>query len=248
MTDSTTARSRTRVPRDLSQRAHRRLIGILGLLLPLLLYSVAELRPTTGLARWSLLPSISAYYYTGAVGFFVGILFALSLFLLTYRGYEGEVADRVIGAVGGFAAMGVTLFPTAAPSGVIEPSWWTTPLRTVHYISAVVLFASFITFAAWLFRKSNIPRPLDRGPEKRWRNRVYMICGIAMVLGVLWSATSLFTDAPIFWPETIAIEAFAVSWLVKGEADLPFRRAIRRLAPNSSGAIVSQKGDDLVER
>jgi heme A synthase len=172
---------------------------------------------------------VSAYYYTGAVAFFVGILFALSLFLITYRGYEGEIADRVVGAVGGCAALGVALFPTAAPTGVSEPSWWATPLRIVHYASAVALFASFIAFAIWLFRKSNIPRPEDRGPEKRWRNRIYLICGITMIIGVLCSASSLITDAPIFWPETIAIVAFAVSWLVKGEADLPVRGALRRL-------------------
>lgn len=214
--------------KDLSQRAHRRLIGYLGLLMPLLLYLVAGARHTTGLDRWTLLPSVSAYYYTGAVGIFVGVLFALSLFLLTYRGYEGEVADRVIGCLGGCAALGVALFPTTAPTGVSEPSWWATPLRTTHYLSAVVLFLSFIIFAMWLFRKSSIPRNEDRGLEKRLRNTVYLICGISMILSVLWAASSLITDAPIFWPETIAILAFAISWLVKGEADLPVRRAIRR--------------------
>jgi hypothetical protein len=207
------SRSVTRVPKDLSQRAHRRLIGYLGFFLPVLLYLVAGVRPTTGLARWSLLQSVSAYYYTGAVGIFVGVLFALSLFLLAYRGYEGEVADRVVGGLGGCAALGVALFPTAAPTAVCAPSWWATPLRTVHYVSAVVLFLSFIVFAMWLFRKSSFPRNEDRGLEKRTRNTVYLVCGISMILSVLWAASSLITDAPIFWPETIAIIAFAVSWL-----------------------------------
>jgi heme/copper-type cytochrome/quinol oxidase subunit 2 len=243
MTDSAVvSRSVTRVPKDLSQRAHRRLIGFLGILLPVLLYGVAELRPTEGLASWSLLPSVSAYYYTGAVGIFVGVLFALSLFLLTYRGYEGEVADRVVGGLGGCAALGVALFPTAAPAGVSAPSWWATPLRTVHYVSAVVLFLSFIVFAMWLFRKSSSPRNEDRGREKRWRNTVYLLCGISMILSVLWAASSLITDAPIFWPETIAIIAFAVSWLVKGEADLPVRRVIRRLAPRMTAPSERREG------
>jgi heme/copper-type cytochrome/quinol oxidase subunit 2 len=233
----------TRASKDLSQRAHRRLIGFLGILLPVLLYGVAELRPTEGLDRWRLLPSVSAYYYTGAVGIFVGVLFALSLFLLTYRGYEGEVADRVIGSLGGFAALGVALFPTAAPTGAREPSWWSTPLRTVHYVSAVVLFLAFIVFAMWLFRKSSLPRKEDRGFEKRWRNTVYLICGISMILSVLWAASSLITHADIFWPETIAIIAFAVSWLVKGEADLPVRRAIRRLAPRIAEPSDRREGE-----
>ena len=115
-----------------------------------------------------------------------------------------------------------------------QPSWWATPLRTVHYVSAVVLFLSFIVFAMWLFRKSSFLRNEDRGLEKRWRNTVYLICGSSMILSVLWAASSLITDAPIFWPETIAIIAFAVSWLVKGEVDLPVRRAIRRLVPGNA--------------
>ena len=93
------------IARDLSQRAHRRLIGILGLLLPGLLYLLAGLLPTRGLPPWRFLTSMSAYYYTGSVGVFVGVLFALSLFLFTYQGYEGDKADRVLGRLGGAAAL-----------------------------------------------------------------------------------------------------------------------------------------------
>lgn len=144
-----------RAPRDLSQQLHRRLIGGLGLLLPVLLYLFAGLRPTNGLPCWSFLSSVSAYYYTGAAGIFVGLLFALSLFLFSYRGYEGVVADRLVGALGGLAALGVALFPTAAPGDVPEPSWWSAWLRTVHYVSAVLLFSTFILFSVWFFRKSS---------------------------------------------------------------------------------------------
>ena len=50
-----------------------------------------------------------------------------------------------------------------------------------------------------------------------------------MIHGMLWAASSHFTNAPIFWPETIAIEAFAVSWLVKGKAYAPVVRVAARL-------------------
>lgn len=216
-------------PRELSQQGHRRLIGVLGLLLPVLLYLLAGLRPTGGLERWSLLDSVSAYYYTGAVGVFVGILFALSLFLLTYPGYHGVLADRLVGWLGGTAALGVALFPTAAPSGLAEPTWWAPWVRTVHYVSAVLLFVSFILFAIWLFRKSSIPRRQDRPRDKRWRDDICLVCGIAMIIAVLWAASSMITGRPIFLPEAIAIVAFAVSWLVKGEAYTPVVRAVRRL-------------------
>lgn len=223
-----TVRKPRRAPVDLSQQAHRRLVGILGLSLPLLLYLMAGLRPTMGLTDWKLLPSVSAYYYTGGVAFFVGILFALALFLLTYRGYEGEIADRVVGFLGGCGALGVAIFPTSAPVRVSPASWWSEPLEKIHYMSAVVLFLSFIAFSIWLFRKSNIPRKADRPLEKRIRNNIYLGCGIAMIIGVLWAGSSLFTKAPIFWAETMAIVGFAISWLVKGEADAPIRRMYGR--------------------
>ena len=86
----TTSPSEDATPQDLSHRFHRSLIGYLGILLPVLLYGLAGLRPTTDLPRWETLNSISAYYHTGAVAVFVGVLFALALFLLTYRGYKGH--------------------------------------------------------------------------------------------------------------------------------------------------------------
>lgn len=234
MNSSETQRPLSHPPRVLSQRAHRLLIGYLGLCLPVLLYVVSGLRPTAGLAGWRLLSSVSAYYYTGAVGIFVGVLFALSLFLLTYQGYQGVLVDRVIGRIGGCAALGVALFPTSAPAGVTEPSWWTHLSQTVHYISAVVLFVSFILFAIWLFRKSSTPRWRDRPVEKRWRDTVCLVCGVAMTLSLLWAATSIITSAPIFWPETVAIVAFAISWLAKGEADHTVRRAARWLTSHGA--------------
>jgi len=217
------------VPKDLSQQVHRRLIGFLGLFLPVLLYVVAGLRPTEGLPNWVLLPSVSAYYYTGAVGVFAGVLFALSLFLFSYPGYRDVIADRLVGWLGGCAALGVALFPTAAPDGLSEPSWWSPRLRVVHYVSAGLLFFAFILFAIWLFRKSSVPDKRDRPPEKRWRDAVCLTCGLTMIGCVLWAASSLITQAPIFWPEAIAIVAFAISWLVKGEAHQLVVDAIRRL-------------------
>src|SRR5213593_3363921 len=129
---------------SLSQQAHRRLIGILGLLLPLLLFIFAGLRRTVGLRGWTPLNSISAYYYTGAVSVFVGVLFALALFLLTYPGYREVAADRAVGRLGGLAAIAVGLFPTKPPAGLSAPSWWHPRMAVVHYVSAIVLFVSFI--------------------------------------------------------------------------------------------------------
>ena len=203
-------------PCDLSHKTHRQLIGYLGILLPLILFILAGLRPTPSLPRWDVLNSISAYYYTGAVATFVGILFALSLFLFTYGGYEDSRADRVVGIIGGFCALGVAIFPTGPPGEVSAPSWWDSTIRALHYISAASLFIVFIIFSLWLFRKTKVPKGEAPRSGKLWRNRLYLFCGLVMVVCVLWAGTSYFTAAPIFWPETIALVAFGVSWLVKG--------------------------------
>ena len=50
-----------------------------------------------------------------------------------------------------------------------------------------------------------------------------------MIGSVLWAASSLITHAPIFYPEAIAIFAFAISWLVKGELYQPVLKAMRQL-------------------
>lgn len=213
-------------PLSLSHYLHQQLIGYLGLLLPLILFVLAAARPVPPLPRWQTLDSVSAYYYSGADAVFVGILFALSLFLFSYRGYSASWMDRLLGKIGGVAALGVAVFPTGAPQSLEEPLWWSDALGTVHYVSASTLFFVFIAFAIWLFRRSDTPRA-ERGGEKRWKNRLFLVCGIVMIGAILWAASSLVTDAPIFWAEVIALWAFALSWLVKGGAHRPILRRLQ---------------------
>lgn len=199
---------------DLSGDAHRRLIGWIGLLLPALLIVIAIERD--GLARWRSLESISAYYYTGAVAAFVGMLVALALFLLTYRGFDNPYhkADRGVAIVAGLAALAVAFFPTAAPAGVPVLAWWTPATGVIHHIAAVVLFAMFALFALWLFRLRKDGKTEMIG----WRNKVFFASGLAIVACILWAGYNGYTAREIFLPESIALVAFAFSWLVKGYA------------------------------
>lgn len=201
---------------DLSVNAHRQLIGYIGLTLPFLLIFIALARD--GVERWRSLESISAYYYTGGVAAFVGMLVALALFLFTYRGYDNKYnwADKWAAKIAASAALVVAFFPTDAPVGVSTLTWWTPITGRLHYVAAVVLFVMFAIFALWLFRltaKGEQPRA-----DKRRRNLVYLICGILIVASIVWAAVSGLKGKPIFWPESIALIAFAVSWLVKGNA------------------------------
>lgn len=201
---------------DLSSHAQRQVIGYIGLVLPLLLIALVIARD--GFARWMALDSISAYYYTGAVAAFVGMLVSLALFLFTYRGYDNEChwADRAAGFVAGFAALGVALFPTEPPD-VLELAWWRPWIGAVHFGSAIVLFAMFAVYALWLFRITPGGRE-HASDEKRRRNAVYLLCGLVIVAGMVWAIVAKRAGGPIFWPESLALAAFAISWLVKGRA------------------------------
>jgi hypothetical protein len=189
---------------------------------------MAAWRPTEGSQRWELLSSVSAYYYTGAVVVFVGILVALGVFLVTYRGYDNEYNrfDRLAAIIAGVAAIGVAFFPTEAPLGVPEPSWWTPKTGTIHYFCAFVLFSAFIFFTVFLFPKSKVKKGEPLPSNKRKRNFFYRLLGGAMlVCMVLIFIIRKFTEGSIFWPEAIALEFFAVSWLLKGRADWTLARA-----------------------
>jgi hypothetical protein len=207
---------------DQSSYAHRQLIGCVGLLLPPLVWLITIWRPTgiKDQLPWEPLSSISAYYYTGAVSVFTGCLVALALFLFSYRGYANDYGhrDRVAAFLAGLAAILVAFFPAEAPGGLPEPLWWTDMMKNIHYAGAVVLFGSFIFFSLFQFPKS-AKKKEDLSANKQKRNRIYIFCGVAMLLSVIWAVVAIFMNMPIFWPETLALEFFAVSWLVKGRAE-----------------------------
>jgi len=214
-------------PDDLSGNAHRQLIGYLGLALPLLLFLISGLRPTQSLPRWRPLDSVSAYYYSGSVAAFVGLLVALALFLLAYRGYDNRYgwADRAAARGAGISALLVAGFPTEAPAGVAPPAWWAPWNGVVHYVAAVALFGLFALFSLWLFRLGAPGEQPDL--EKVRRNRIYLASGIIILASMLWAGIAGSQARPIFLPESVALAAFAVSWLVKGRAGRTIIRAIR---------------------
>jgi hypothetical protein len=70
------------------------------------------------------------------------------------------------------------------------------------------------------------PKPGDsRTPQKRWRNRIYVICGAGMIACMVltglyfafWQDTAMSDYQPVFWFEALMIWLFGISWLVKSE-------------------------------
>ena len=204
-------------PDDRSGHTHRQVIGYLGAALPLLLLALIKLRPNAATDKWTG-DSISAYYWTGAVSLFVGLLAALSLFLLTYRGYDNkdQKYDRGAAIVAGIAAALVAIFPTTPPNGIAHLPWWGDWIKWTHFTAACILFSMFAVFSLWLFRKTAPGEQPD--DEKKRRNAIYVVCGIGIIVSMIWALVWGNAHRSIFWPESFALGFFAWSWLVKGRA------------------------------
>lgn len=201
---------------DRSSHGHRQLVGYLGLFLPLALYVVAAFRAMPNLEHRRPLQSVSAYYYTGASAIFVGVLAALAVCLLTYRGFGRPWPDRVLAGVAGVAAVGVAVFPTAPPVPALRLGWWVSANDGLHFASAALLLSMFAVFSLWLFRLGK--RGEARSADKKRRDMIHLVCGLVIVASLGAAAALGSAGRSIFWPEVVALEAFALSWLVKGRA------------------------------
>jgi hypothetical protein len=204
-------------PDDLSGRRHRQVIGYLGLALPILLVLVVRLRPNPATDEW-VGSSISAYYWTGAVSLFVGLIAALSLFLLTYRGYANEyhAYDRGAAIIAGVAAALIVLFPTTPPRGIPPLPWWADWINTTHMVAGITLFSMFAVFSLWLFRKTASAG--EPPADKKRRNAIFLLCGFGIIVSMAWAFVARQAHQSMFWPESLALVFFAWSWLVKGQA------------------------------
>ena len=215
---------------DLSTHLHRQVIGYLGALLPLVLFLLAEWRYTPAMGGpWQPLPSVSAYYYSGASGVFAGVLSALAVYLFTYEGYSNAHyrLDRSAAIIAALAAALVAMFPTSSPWDALRPAWWKDYVGMVHGVAASVLFCCFAFFSLVLFTKSNAPQ-LSR--DKQARNAIYIACGIGILAAIAWAALRTHRGQTIFAQEVMALECFAFSWLAKGRAEWTAGRIAVRAA------------------
>lgn len=188
----------------------RRAIGVIGMALPFAL--VLGVLITSG----EVLSSISGYYYSDLRNVFVGCMCAVGVFLIFYRG--AAFIDDVASFVAGVAAVGVALFPTR-PAGT--PTDGQKIVGSVHIGCAAVFFLMLAFIAIKVFtRRSDSPDP----QRKDLRNRIYVACGIvilgciALMVITCWLLESAFTALhPALVLESVAILAFGVSWMVKGQ-------------------------------
>lgn len=182
----------------------RILIGAAGISLPILLVIGKLIAENSFRLEYS----ISDYYDNSTAGdILVGVLFSLAFFLVSYKGYAR--IDSIAANFGCAFALGVALFPTTSKN---------TFVHYAHFGFALLLFSVFIFFSLYLFRKS-VPHPTK---QKKNRNKVYVVCGILMILCIVGIAVSLIFDLGpnlhlVFWLESIALASFGFSWITKAE-------------------------------
>jgi len=195
--------------------AHRKAIGILGASFPFVLCLGAIIIFGTGIQS-----SISNYYHTGMGDVFVGTIWAIAFALLAYKGYERK--DNVAGYLGCIFAVGVTLLPTTPASGDVSF------VGILHLFFAALFFCVLIYFSLFLFTKTDPARTPTR--RKLHRNQFYKTCGYIMSLCIVLVGIYFLLPSevklpikpynPVFWLEAVAVVAFGISWLIKGETIL----------------------------
>ena len=196
----------------------RRLIGILGMLLPF-----ACLFGGSIFTNSPVLDSISAYYHSNMRDVLTGLLVGVSLFLLTYKGYESR--DMFIAVLSGIAALGIAIFPCESriePSTAVGVFQLTHPFAEYfHYGSSVLFFILLSINSYFLF---------TLGDKTKWtrsksiRNGIYRACGlvifgslITLLILTIILGHALIATVWTFIFETVMLLAFGISWLVKGE-------------------------------
>lgn len=193
----------------LSYLTQRKVIGWLGILLPVLCLlsclSIEE-RPD----EWYY--SLSATYHLSPV--LTMMLSCSAIFLMTYQGYDKS--DQIINIISGILALGVIFFSCNtvwldpnSQFGLFQLNPGTSHI--IHCICAGLLFFFFSLNILMQFTKGN-------GATKKL---IFRICGWGMIVClVFFLLAELFKFLPGYFTmifEAILLILFGIAWLVKGK-------------------------------
>ncbi len=226
-------RSTSTNPVVLSYYMMRRMVGLLALALPFALAAgsiLARLFISGHLPHPLLQRSISDYYYTPMRDLYVGSLCAIAAFLACSRGYD--LRDEITGYLAGVCAVGVACFPSFNPRST-RYTQLDFAFGVIHTAFAALMYLTLAYICIFLFRKSSPQKTLTR--RKQDRNRIYVASGLIMVacMIAMVSLTMLTTierrhpSHLLFWCESLALCAFGIAWLTKGEGFMRDRTHIR---------------------
>lgn len=205
-----------------SYKGLRKWIGILGMLLPFICMIGGWLFGHSPVQQ-----SVSHYYHSNMRDFLVGLLIGVSLFLITYKGYEQ--IDNVVTTLIGLAGFGIALFPCLLNENATDQIIGLFQLKggtsdTIHIICASVFFFLLAMNSIFLFTLTDPNKVMTE--NKKNRNRIYIWCGIVILASLTSLAVLHFVldsvimehDKIMLWFEIIMLLAFGISWLTKGEA------------------------------
>lgn len=202
-------------------RRIRKSIGVLGVLLPITLFAFSAIP----FFETHLQSSISHYYYTNLRELFTGVLCAVGLFLLRYKGHKNSnffKNDSALTNIAGAMAFGVALVPTD-PSSCTDKIYTLLPLCAswlgwIHYGFAATFFFALSIISIYVFtigQEENRTIPLSALNE----NNIYKICGYLMlsflVLIPIAAGFKWFPYSTLVF-EALMLFAFGISWLTKG--------------------------------
>lgn len=185
-------------------------IAVLAIALPFILWIGGYI-----LAEMPLQASMSAYYHSGGGAMrdvFVGILFAVGVFLYLYKGFT-TLENRALNLAGMFV-VGVALVPMEWECGDSCSTF------TLHGTLAILFFLS-IAYVC-IFRASDTLSLISDEPKaKRYKN-TYRLLGLAMIASpaiafLLKLVLQPHSEAAstIFFVEATGIFVFASYWIVK---------------------------------
>ncbi|MCF6133535.1 hypothetical protein [Flavobacterium wongokense] len=186
----------------------RKIIGFLAFLLVPTLVLGAFITDHSFVIRGS----VSAYYYSGMRNALVGVICGISLFLVSYHGYTAK--DSIASKFAGIFALGIAFFPTS------EREVKNDIISIIHYITAGLFFCTLSYMSIKLFTMSKGYKTV----KKRKRNKIYIACGITMLVAAACIPISSIKAIhivirdyrPTLICETIALVSFGISWLTKG--------------------------------
>lgn len=221
----------------LSYMALRNLVGYAGLLLPLALMLLTK--ESNGKFSEN---SISDYYYTRNGDILVVLMSVLGIFLFTYKGYGKDWKERALTLIAAICALGVAFSPTRGMpvqnKEVQEISIHTHIAfggESIHLLCAATFFIASTFTLIYYFPMSDLTKDelKDRPAQKIQkikRNKVFKICGwvilaciaILAIYMLLKEAGIFKTNFPVIFAfETVAVIAFGIAWLTKGQTLLP---------------------------
>ena len=208
---------------DLTYRRLRSIIGILGIALPVALILMSLLP----LFHTDVQPSISHYYYTNLREVFTGILCAVGLFLIRYKGLGNKQwwkNDNLLTNIAGWMAILIAFTPTNPlhPADKVDTLLpYNFPIiGYIHYGLAVILFVSFSILALCVFTLGQDKTP-DIPISLLNENHIYRFCGISILVFIVLIPVSdvlhLSYYATIIF-EALSLIAFGIAWVIKGRA------------------------------